>query len=110
MRLATSVMPLALAGLSGCSHLSVDADGTRHIVGLVVLTLPPAKADVAADSLRMRSLGLTITQGTRLGGSLVLGYSDATLAALRQDALVPRELLFDPAAAAPAASQPRSKE
>ncbi|WP_422010207.1 hypothetical protein [Roseateles sp.] len=103
MRLACLLLPLAL---TGCSHLSVDADGTRHIVGFVALTLPPAVGDVAADSLRLRTVGVALTQGTRLGGGLVLGYSDMTLAAIRQDALLRRDLLLDPMQALQPQPQP----
>jgi hypothetical protein len=86
--------------LPGCAHVHVDADGQRHIVGFLVLTLPPVVADPAADSIRARTLGLSITQSP-LGGGVVLGYSDTTLAVVRNHSLVPKAALVDAQAASP---------
>lgn len=74
--------------LAGCSHLHVDEQGQRHIMGFVWLTLPPAAvAPVGADALRLRSVGLALTRSPA-GGAAVLGYSDATVTVIRNDALV----------------------
>jgi hypothetical protein len=86
--------------LPGCAHVHVDADGQRHIVGFLMLTLPPAVAEPAADSIRARTLGLSITQSP-LGGGLVLGYSDTTLAVVRNHSRVPKAALVDAQAAVP---------
>lgn len=86
--------------LPGCAHVHVGADGQRHIVGFLMLSLPPVVAVPAADSIRARTLGLAITQSP-LGGGLVLGYSDTTLAVVRNHSLVPKAALVDAQAAAP---------
>lgn len=91
----------ALCGLlPACAHVHVDADGQRHIVGFLMLTLPPVVAEPAADSIRARTLGLSITQSP-LGGGLVLGYSDTTLATVRNHSRVPKAALVDAQAVAP---------
>jgi len=74
--------------VSGCSTLYVDELGQRHVLGLVSITLPPADiGPVGADVIRARSIGLTLTRSP-VGDALVLGYSDATLVAVRNDAVV----------------------
>jgi len=81
-----SLLPCLL--LAGCSHLHVDDQGQRHIVGFVWLTLPPAAVEpVGADALRLRSVGLALTRSPA-GDGAVLGYSDATVTVIRNDALV----------------------
>lgn len=87
------VVSVLSASLAGCAHVAVDPDGTRHIAGFVVLTLPPARQDVGADAVRMRSLGLTVTRGHAAGAQLTLGYSDTTIAAMRNDSAVARTAL-----------------
>lgn len=84
---------LLLALPAGCAHVAVDPDGTRHVMGLMVLTLPPARQDIGADAVRMRSLGLTVTRGHAAGAQLTLGYSDTTIAALRNDSAIARNAL-----------------
>jgi hypothetical protein len=79
--------------LAGCAHVVVDPDGTRHIAGFMVLTLPPARQDIGADAVRMRSLGLTVTRGHAAGAQLTLGYSDMTIAAIRNDSAISRPAL-----------------
>jgi len=101
--LSSALRVTMLAGaalLPGCAHVQVDADGQRHIIGFLMLTLPPVVAEPAADSIRARTLGLSITQSP-LGGGIVLGYSDTTLAVVRNHSLVPKAALVDAQAAAP---------
>ena len=43
-----ALVALALAG--GCAHVWVDAEGQRHFLGLMHLTLPPAQRPVATGS------------------------------------------------------------
>ncbi|WP_218510674.1 hypothetical protein [Variovorax sp. dw_308] len=83
-RLAT-VAGLAL--LAGCAHVWVDSEGNRHIVGAMVLTLPPMNPQAAAETLNVRTVGLTWTQA-EAGNALVLGYGDTTLGFLRNDVCV----------------------
>jgi len=85
--------PLLTASLAGCAHVVVDPDGTRHIAGFMVLTLPPARQDIGADAVRMRSLGLTVTHGHAAGAQLTLGYSDTTIAAMRNDSAISQTTL-----------------
>ena len=97
-RPARFALAAALAGTAalqtGCAHVYVDADGARHIVGLVWLQLPPASAEPnAGEALRTRSLGLTLTLSDA-GNALTLGYSDITLAFLRNDSVVTASALL----------------
>lgn len=91
LRLIATSLWLALP--AGCAHVAVDPDGTRHITGFMVLTLPPARQEVGADAVRMRSLGLTVTRGHAAGAQLTLGYSDTTIAAMRNDSAISRTSL-----------------
>lgn len=77
----------SLALLGGCAHVWVDTDGNRHVVGLLHLTLPPRAAPPAAETLRVRTLGLSWTQADA-GNALVVGYADTTLGFLRNDVCV----------------------
>ena len=79
------VLPMLL---SACAHTYIDADGNRNVVGWVHLTLPPAMADrKAADWIRMRTFGLAVSS-TDIGGAFELGYSDNTLAVIRNNSCV----------------------
>ena len=78
-----ALVALALAG--GCAHVWVDAEGQRHFLGLMHLTLPPAQRPVAAETLRVQTLGLGWTHA-EAGSALVLGYADTTLGFLRDGA------------------------
>ncbi|HSW07131.1 hypothetical protein [Aquabacterium sp.] len=91
--LSLIAMTPLLALLTGCAHVVVDPDGTRHIAGFMVLTLPPAHQDIGADAVRLRSLGLTVTRGHAAGAQLTLGYSDTTIAAMRNDSAISRTTL-----------------
>jgi hypothetical protein len=70
--------------LSGCAHSYVDQHGNRHIVGLVSVTLPPVPDNGTADWVRLRTVGLAINRGSFIS-SLDLGYSDSTLAVIRNN-------------------------
>lgn len=89
--------------LTGCAHVFVGADGSRNVIGLVWLTLPAASTTpAAAESIRTRSLGLTLTL-SEAGNALTLGYSDATLAFVRDNAQVSAlALLMDTGGSDPA--------
>lgn len=93
--------------LSGCAHIRTDDDGTQHIVGLVCLTLPPPDsfAERGADTVRIRSLGLTALRSPANGG-VVLGYQETTLITVRNNSLV---LLKDalPDSGSPSANRDR---
>lgn len=79
---------LAALGSAGCAVVQVDGEGRRHVVGLVWMTLPPADArPTGAETLRVRSLGLGWLSGP-IGQSAVLGYSDHSLSAVRNDSVV----------------------
>lgn len=82
MRDLIGVLALVL-GTQGCALMAVDADGTRHVFGFVQMTLPPPALDVGADAIRVRSAGLSVLTTPVVGSSLVLGYADLTIAAMR---------------------------
>jgi hypothetical protein len=87
LRRAAGVL-IALSGLCGCAHSYIDADGNRNVIGFVHLTLPPSdKEPRAADWMRVRAIGLALSR-TEIGGALELGYSDNTLAAVRNNSCV----------------------
>jgi hypothetical protein len=82
-----AVLACALA-LQGCAVVRVDEAGRTHVAGLVWLTLPaPRPADKAADVVRARSVGVSVTSGP-LGQAFTVGYSDQTLAAIRNNSIV----------------------
>lgn len=85
---------MLLMALQGCAHTYVDADGARHMLGLVYLTLPPA-GPTSGESLRSQSFGLSLS-ASEAGSALVLGYSDTTLAFVRNNSLVFSDLLLRP--------------
>ncbi|RYE69145.1 MAG: hypothetical protein EOO81_08760 [Oxalobacteraceae bacterium] len=84
---AMMVFPLWIV-LTGCSHVVIDPDGSKHISGLMVLTIIPSHQDIAADIVRIRTLGLTVINGIAIGSQFTLGYSDTTIAAIKNDASV----------------------
>lgn len=81
--------------LSGCAFTWVSPDGTRNVLGLVHVSVPPAIAPAAigADWVRVRNLGLSF-QRTPLGSALDVGYSDNTLAGIHQHSCVRIEQPF----------------
>lgn len=85
VRLLAAFALLTLLG--GCAHVWIDAEGNRHVIGLVHLTLPPTQPQAAAETLRVNTLGLTWTRA-EAGSALVLGYGDTTLGFLRNDVCV----------------------
>jgi hypothetical protein len=91
--LSLTAVTQLLALLAGCAHVVVDPDGTRHITGFMALTLPPASQDIGGDAVRIRSIGLTGTRGHAAGAQLTLGYSDTTIAAMRNDSAFSRTAL-----------------
>ena len=77
---------LSLAALAGCAHVQVDADGTRHVTGLVSLRIAPAGAGGkgAGSMFRIASLGVLLLR-TETEGSLGLGYQTYSAAMLGAD-------------------------
>lgn len=73
--------------LSGCAHVYVDEQGRRHVVGFVAMTLPAPEGRTGAETLRTRSLGLTLMRSP-VGDALTLGWSDTSLTAVRDHSLV----------------------
>ena len=88
LRLITLQVSLLVA-LYGCAHVYVDADGTKHIVGLVHVTVPanPENGEATADSLKVISFGLSLHQ-TEIGTSLTFGYEEETIIAFRSNACI----------------------
>jgi hypothetical protein len=89
--MSTPRIVCALVGalfLTGCASVRVDEQGRTHVAGFVWMTLPKGSSvDKGADQVRTRSVGVTVTQGP-LGSSVVLGWSDQTLARIENDAAV----------------------
>jgi hypothetical protein len=77
------------AGLSGCAFTYTGANGDRHAIGLLDITVraPAASETLAGDVVEVTSLGLSIGQNAQ-GGYLTAGYNHQTTAALRDNALV----------------------
>lgn len=74
--------------LCGCAHSYADADGNRHIVGILHLTLPQmAGEQKAADWMRWRTVGVAISR-SEMGSAVEIGYSDNTLAVVRNNSCV----------------------
>lgn len=87
-RCCPAVCALVAVMLGGCAHVYVDADGQRHVIGFMHLSLPAdAAAPTAADWMRWRTVGLAISS-TDLGHALEIGYSDNTLAVVRNNSCV----------------------
>lgn len=84
---------LLVLALQGCAHVAVDADGTRHVTGFVRMALPPPSATPGADALRVQTVGLSVILNPAVGNAVVLGYGDATLVVLRNDAQVSKTAL-----------------
>ncbi len=82
------LVTLTIMAVSGCAHVVVDADGTRHITGFVHLVLPPPTATPGADVLRLQTLGLSLVLHSAVGNAVILGYGDTSVTAVRNDALV----------------------
>lgn len=82
VRVAVAVLA---CGLAGCAHTYVAADGSRHVVGLVWLTLPPTASD--GEALRVRALGLSAVR-TPAGAALVLGYGENQVVLVREGSVV----------------------
>lgn len=83
-----AVLLLALSSaLPGCASVHVDEHGRTHVAGFVWLTLPPSEAAPAANVVRTRSVGMVLTNGPE-GGSIVIGYSDQTLATIYNQSVV----------------------
>ena len=87
---ATAYFLLALGtGLGGCAFSYTDANGDRHAIGLVDITVraPAAPETLAGDIIEVTSVGLSIGQNAQ-GGYLTAGFNREASAALRDSALV----------------------
>jgi hypothetical protein len=77
---------IAAVGAAGCAFTYTDANGDRHTLGLVDITVR-APETLAGDIVEVTSLGVSIGQNAQ-GGYLTAGYNRQTTAALRDHALV----------------------
>ncbi len=81
-------MVLASAAANGCSHVSDSyADGrtTRHVIGLVNMTIPLSKTPTPAGeagAVVVWSLGVSVYSGAETGSGLVLGFGRQALVRL----------------------------
>ena len=66
-RLTRATAMVAVAGLlAGCAHIYVDEEGSRNVIGLAWVKLPPSAGSTAAD----------------------VGYSDSNLVVVRDNQCV----------------------
>lgn len=74
---------------NACTFRYIDADGNRHMIGLMDITIhPPAMPQTfAGNVVDVTTIGLTASQ-TAQGGYIALGYSRESTAELRDNALV----------------------
>jgi hypothetical protein len=90
---ATSAIACVLlglgSGLGGCAFSYTDANGDRHAIGLVDITVraPAAPETLAGDVVEITTLGLSVGQ-TAQGGYLTAGFNREATATLRDNALV----------------------
>src|SRR5438874_10972446 len=75
--------------LGGCAVSYTDANGDRHAIGLVDITVraPAAPETLAGDVVEVTSLGLSVGQNAQ-GGFITAGFNRQATAALRDNALV----------------------
>lgn len=90
-RAALAALPALLAG---CAHIWVDAEGNTHVIGWAHHTRSPSSTRSAAETLRVRTLGLTWTRA-EAGSAFVLGWGDTTLGFLRNDMCVAPDRAFE---------------
>ena len=83
-----SRLGLGLAALltGGCSFTYLDDDGSRHVVGLVNLTIEPPQDRTAGEIVRVQTLGISALSIQDTVG-FTLGYQDLQLASLKDHAL-----------------------
>ena len=64
------------SGLGGCAFSYTDANGDRHAIGLVDITVraPAAPETLAGDIIEVTSLGLSVGQNTQ-GGYVTAGFN-----------------------------------
>lgn len=63
------------AALGGCAHVWTDAGGTRHVLGLVSMEIPPAKGVKAGggEFVRISSFGVSVIR-SELETGIAIGY------------------------------------
>jgi hypothetical protein len=85
----TVMLGATAIALCGCAFSYTDANGDRHAIGLVDITVraPAAPETLAGDIVEVTSLGLSIGQNAQ-GGYLTAGFNRQATAALRDNALV----------------------
>ena len=84
--LTTIVLALSC---QACSFSYLDANGDRHVIGLVDITVHPAgdPKTFAGDVVDVTTLGFAAAQ-TAQGGFIALGYNHEVSAALRDNVSV----------------------
>ena len=75
-------------GIAGCAHVYVDANGTKHIVGLVHVRLPVhVDSKQVTEEVKISNVGFLFAK-TELETSIGFGYNRMSLMALPNDACV----------------------
>jgi hypothetical protein len=85
MRLAAGLA--AALACAGCAHSWIDADGRRHVTGLVDVTLPADTPAHGARSIEARTLGVLLTRAD-IGTAFSIGWSASTLTVVPPDSCV----------------------
>ena len=87
--LAAVFAAMTASACQSCAYTYFDANGDRHAVGLMDITLraPRDLATVAGDVIELTAIGVSVGQ-TAQGGYLTVGFSREATAALRDNALV----------------------
>jgi hypothetical protein len=74
---------LLATGMAGCAHVQTPGGGQR-VVGLVWMDVPSPAQRAAGESLRVYTLGLSVTQSAP-GSAVTLGVSDASFTVINAD-------------------------
>jgi hypothetical protein len=71
-------LSLAVAFASGCAYVQMQPDGSRRVMGLVYLEIPPPGSadEIGGETIRIRSIGVGFASGPP-GTTLAVGYFDS---------------------------------
>lgn len=88
-RLRTVLLLGCLLLPCGCAYTIVDNDGTKHIIGLAKIDIPPQSKQslVVGESVSVKTFGISISK-TIIGGGVSLGYSDEAITTLFGETLI----------------------
>lgn len=75
--------------LSGCAYTFVDNDGTKHIIGLAKIDIPPTTKGnlIVGENISVKTIGVSISK-IITGGSVSIGYNNDSITTLFSGALI----------------------